>query len=157
MLPQDFPSKGHTLICLLQGGEKYQQAFYVFEELAQAPATSSVRSLVSQAVAELHLGRTEEAQAALDQALKKEPKFAEAIANLLVLNVIAGKDGAEQKTYVSRSPTSKPVSMLTLCLVFSKPQTLNTLSWWTWRKRVICLTRRRQSTAPRSLRRLVLF
>ncbi|KAK4248786.1 coatomer epsilon subunit-domain-containing protein [Corynascus novoguineensis] len=77
------------------GGEKYQQAFYVFEELAQAPATSSVQSLVSQAVAELHLGRIEEAQAALDQALKKEPGYAEAIANLLVLNVIAGKNAEE--------------------------------------------------------------
>ncbi|KAK5657317.1 hypothetical protein OQA88_3381 [Cercophora sp. LCS_1] len=73
------------------GGEKYQQAFYVFEELAQAPATSSVRSLVSQAVAELHLGRTEEAQSALEQAVAKEPQFAEAIANLLVLGVITGK------------------------------------------------------------------
>ncbi|KAK4195081.1 coatomer epsilon subunit-domain-containing protein [Triangularia verruculosa] len=91
------------------GGEKYQQAFYVFEELAQAPATSSVRSLVSQAVAELHLGRTEEAQAALDQALKKEPKFAEAIANLLVLNVIAGKDGAEQKTALEAADAQHPL------------------------------------------------
>jgi len=77
------------------GGEKYQQAFYVFEELAQAPATSSIWSLVSQAVCELHLGRTEEAQAALEQALKKEPEYAEAIANLLVLTVISGKDPKE--------------------------------------------------------------
>lgn len=79
----------------LQGGEKYQQAFYVFEELAQAPASSSVRTLVAQAVSELHLGRTEEAQAALDQALKKEPQYTEAIANLLVLTVITGKDPNE--------------------------------------------------------------
>ncbi|KAK7427894.1 hypothetical protein QQZ08_005667 [Neonectria magnoliae] len=78
------------------GGEKYQQAFYVFEELAQAPSTSSVRTLVSQAVCELHLGRTEEAQAALEQALEKDPKHADAIANLLVLNVIAGNDASEQ-------------------------------------------------------------
>ncbi|KAK0668967.1 coatomer epsilon subunit-domain-containing protein [Cercophora samala] len=91
------------------GGEKYQQAFYVFEELAQAPATSSVRSLVSQAVAELHLGRTEEAQAALDQALKKDPKFAEAIANLLVLNVIAGKDGVEQKSLLEATDAQHPL------------------------------------------------
>ncbi|OIW28847.1 hypothetical protein CONLIGDRAFT_394116 [Coniochaeta ligniaria NRRL 30616] len=77
------------------GGDKYQQAFYVFEELAQAPSTSSVRTLVSQAVAELHLGRTEEAQAALDQAMKKEPNSAEAIANLLVLSVITGKDATD--------------------------------------------------------------
>ncbi|KAF4125746.1 coatomer subunit epsilon [Geosmithia morbida] len=77
------------------GGEKYQQAFYVFEELAQAPATSSSWSLVSQAVCELHLGRLEESQAALEQALQKDPGQADAIANLLVLTVISGKDPKE--------------------------------------------------------------
>jgi coatomer protein complex subunit epsilon len=57
---------------------------------------------VSQAVAELHLGRTEEAQAALSQALEKEPEYAEAIANLLVLNVITGigKSAEELTRYV---------------------------------------------------------
>ncbi|KAI0107254.1 coatomer epsilon subunit-domain-containing protein [Nemania sp. FL0031] len=77
------------------GGEKYQQAFYVFEELAQAPATSSIVTLVSQAVCELHLGRVEEAQVALEQALQKQPDYADAIANLLVLTVITGKDATE--------------------------------------------------------------
>ncbi|POS74631.1 hypothetical protein DHEL01_v206984 [Diaporthe helianthi] len=77
------------------GGEKYQQAFYVFEELAQAPSTSSVQTLVAQAVAELHLGRTEEAQSALDQALKKDPSNTEAMANSLVLQVMIGKETEE--------------------------------------------------------------
>ncbi|TWU79145.1 hypothetical protein ED733_008834 [Metarhizium rileyi] len=77
------------------GGEKYQQAFYVYEELAQAPSTTSIRSLVSQAVCELHLGRLEEARAALEQALKKDPEYIEAIANMLVLNVISGVDASE--------------------------------------------------------------
>ncbi|KAF8857754.1 hypothetical protein BDZ45DRAFT_787624 [Acephala macrosclerotiorum] len=77
------------------GGEKYQQGFYVFEELAQAPSTSSAQSLVSQAVAEIHLGRLEEAEAALQQALAKDPKNAEGIVNSLVLNVIAGKDAKQ--------------------------------------------------------------
>ncbi|KAI5927114.1 coatomer epsilon subunit-domain-containing protein [Camillea tinctor] len=77
------------------GGEKYQQAFYVFEELAQAPSTSSIVSLVSQAVCELHLGRVEEAQSALEQAVQKQPDYAEAIANLLVLTVAVGKDPTE--------------------------------------------------------------
>ncbi|KAK3946006.1 coatomer epsilon subunit-domain-containing protein [Diplogelasinospora grovesii] len=90
------------------GGEKYQQAFYVFEELAQAPATSSVRSLVSQAVAELHLGRTEEAQAALEQAMKKEPAFAEAIANMLVLNVITGRDTKEITSALEKAKPQHP-------------------------------------------------
>ncbi|KND89568.1 Coatomer subunit epsilon [Tolypocladium ophioglossoides CBS 100239] len=77
------------------GGDKYQQAFYVYEELAQAPSTASIRSLVSQAVCELHLGRVEEAQAALELALKKEPEYVEAIANTLVLTVIFGSDPTE--------------------------------------------------------------
>ncbi|RDL38943.1 uncharacterized protein BP5553_03283 [Venustampulla echinocandica] len=83
------------------GGEKYQQAFYVFEELAQAPATSSTQSLVSQAVAEIHLGRLEEAEAALQQALAKDPKDADAMVNNIVLNVIAGKDSQELRSTLS--------------------------------------------------------
>lgn len=77
---------------LRQGGDKYQQSFYVFEELAQAPATSSVQSLVSQAVSELHLGRTEEAQAALDQASSKGDNEAAVVANQTVLDTISGRD-----------------------------------------------------------------
>ncbi|TVY56364.1 Coatomer subunit epsilon-1 [Lachnellula cervina] len=83
------------------GGEKYQQAFYVFEELAQAASTSSIQSLVSQAVAEIHLGRLEEAEAALQQALAKDPKSAEVIANSVVLNIIAGKDATELTSALS--------------------------------------------------------
>lgn len=95
-------------VALRQGGEKYQQAFYVWEELAQAPATSSIITLVSQAVAELHLGRTEEAEAALDQALKKDPSYAQAIANLLVLNVIGGKDPKELTAQLQAADASHP-------------------------------------------------
>ncbi|KAI1122182.1 coatomer epsilon subunit-domain-containing protein [Nemania abortiva] len=84
------------------GGEKYQQAFYVFEELAQAPATSSIVTLVSQAVCELHLGRVEEAQAALEQAIQKQPGYADAIANLLVLTVVTGKDATELTNSLKR-------------------------------------------------------
>ncbi|KAM0458951.1 hypothetical protein ACHAO4_002339 [Trichoderma viride] len=77
------------------GGEKYQQSFYVYEELAQGSSTFSVPSLIAQAVCEIHLGRLEEAQSALEQAVEKDPKNAEGIANLLVLNSISGKDTDE--------------------------------------------------------------
>lgn len=85
----------------------------MFEELAQAPSTSSTVSLVSQAVCELHLGRVEEAQSALDQALQKQPDYAEAIANLLVLTVVTGKDPAELTQYVlpTFSPGRGPASL----------------------------------------------
>ena len=129
-----------------QGGDKYQQAFYVFEELAQAPATSSVRSLVSQAVAELHLGRTEEAEAALKEAMKKEPGYAESIANLLVLSVVTGKDTKELTRYV---PFMLLVNNADSWTASCKRLTPSTPSCWTWRRRVNCLTRRLPSTRPR--------
>jgi coatomer protein complex subunit epsilon len=56
--------------------------------------------LVAQAVAEIHLGRLEEAEAALQQAITKEPEQADIIANSIVLNVIAGKDTAALKRFV---------------------------------------------------------
>ncbi|KAL7914895.1 coatomer subunit epsilon [Trichoderma velutinum] len=77
------------------GGEKYQQAFYVYEELAQGSSTFSVQSLIAQAVCEIHLGRLEEAQSALDQAIQKDSKNADGIANLLVLNSISGNNTEE--------------------------------------------------------------
>ncbi|KAL1885399.1 hypothetical protein Plec18167_000893 [Paecilomyces lecythidis] len=77
------------------GGEKYQSAFYVYEELASAPSTSSAMSIVGQAVAELHLGRLPEAEAALSSAIQKYPDDAELIANTIVLNGLSGKDTAE--------------------------------------------------------------
>lgn len=105
----------------VQGGEKYQQAFYVFEELAQAPSTSSPQSLISQAVAEIHLGRLEEAEAALQQALSKDPKNADAIANSIVLNALAGKDTKALKRYVRTMLLSR--NMLT---VGQRPANLGT-------------------------------
>ncbi|KAM6486934.1 coatomer subunit epsilon [Trichoderma sp. SZMC 28011] len=77
------------------GGEKYQQAFYVYEELAQGSSTFSVQSLIAQAVCEIHLGRLEEAQSALEQAIQKDPTNADGIANHVVLNSISGNNTEE--------------------------------------------------------------
>ena len=76
----------------MQGGEKYQQAFYVYEEMAQAPSTTATKSLIGQAVAEIHLGRLPEAEAALQQAMQKDLRNAEAIANTIVMSVLLGND-----------------------------------------------------------------
>lgn len=69
----------------------------MFEELAQAPASQAVQSLVGQAVSELHLGRYPEAEAALQQAIALDPKSPGVLANTIVLNTILGKDTAELK------------------------------------------------------------
>ena len=73
------------------GTEKLQSAFYVYEELASTPSTTSPTSLVGQAVAELQLGRLEEAEAALRQAMEKEGADPQSIANAIVLASVAGK------------------------------------------------------------------
>lgn len=72
------------------GSEKYQSAYYVFEELASAPGAKG-KSLVGQAVSELLLGRVEEAESALNQVLEGEDADADAIANALVLQYVVGK------------------------------------------------------------------
>lgn len=84
-----------------QGGEKYQSAFYVYEELASNPNSTSPLSIVGQAIAELHLGRFPEAEAALTAAIEKYPEDVELIANTIVLNVLTGKDTTELMSYVA--------------------------------------------------------
>jgi len=64
-------------------------------------------------VAELHLGRTEEAEAALEQALKKEPQFADAIANALVLGVITGKTSKAEESKRYYLPPQPGSTLLT--------------------------------------------
>ncbi|KFX92784.1 hypothetical protein O988_07125 [Pseudogymnoascus sp. VKM F-3808] len=82
-------------VALRVGGEKYQEAFYVFEEIAQAPSGAATLALLSQAVSEIHLGRFEEAEAALSQAIKQFPDNADVIANMAVLSILSGKDRSE--------------------------------------------------------------
>jgi coatomer protein complex subunit epsilon len=78
-------------IAVREGGDaKYQSAFYVFEELAQGPASSSASSLIAQAVSELHLGRYPEAETALMGALEVDGDNVVALANAAVLYTCTG-------------------------------------------------------------------
>lgn len=81
----------------MQGGTSYQSAFYVFEELATAPATTSPRSALAQTIAELHLGRYAEAEAALSNALETAPEDPDVLANAVVLYTILGKEGEREE------------------------------------------------------------
>ena len=85
-----------------KGGEEYQKAFYVFEELAQNPSSASATSLTAQGVSEMHMGRTEEALAALQRAVELEPENAEALANWYVLEKVSGRDGAEARSRLEK-------------------------------------------------------
>lgn len=48
-------------------------------------------------MAELHLGRLPEAEAAFQQAIELEPKNPDVLSNLVVLNTILGKDVTDTK------------------------------------------------------------
>ena len=78
---------------------------------------------VCQAVAEIHLGRLPEAEAALQQAIQKDPNNIEAIANSIVLNVLSAKDTTELIEYIipARSISSTADSVAGL----SDPSLLN--------------------------------
>ena len=104
-----YPARLADVSFHLQGGERYQQAFYVFEEMAQAPSTSATKSLVGQAVAELHLGRLPEAEAALQQAVQKDPNDMDAIANSIVLDVILAKDTSEHTSSLEGISPEYPI------------------------------------------------
>lgn len=83
---------------LREGGEQsYQQAFYVFEELAQSPSQTSVTSLVQQAVSEVLLGRYPEAETALQMALERDAGAQDALSNAAVLYAILGDEGKSEE------------------------------------------------------------
>ena len=72
-----------------QGGDqKYQEAFYIFEELG---ASASAKILTAQAVCRLHQGKIDEAEQLLLEASNKDPNDPETLANLIVCSHLAGK------------------------------------------------------------------
>jgi len=78
-------------ISLAKGPGSAQTAYYIYEELAQS-SSSTTKSLLGQAVAEIHLGRLPEAEATLRQALQKDPQNGDVLANSVVCASLSGKD-----------------------------------------------------------------
>lgn len=74
---------------LSKGGRNTQQAFYVYDELAQTPSTAgtqnSVASLIGKATALAASNDVEAANKQLDEALRLEPTNAQALANKATL------------------------------------------------------------------------
>jgi coatomer protein complex subunit epsilon len=52
----------------VQGGEAYQAAFYVFDEVAQLPSANNVVVLQGKAIAQAAMGNYPEADASLQEA-----------------------------------------------------------------------------------------
>ncbi|KAJ3123951.1 hypothetical protein HK098_001540 [Nowakowskiella sp. JEL0407] len=74
----------------LGGEQKYQEAFYVFEELGSSTAATS-KLLVGQAVCRMHAKNYAAAETLLQDALNKSNNDQEALVNLIVLGNLSGK------------------------------------------------------------------
>jgi len=88
----------HTLTQLAQawlhiatGGEKLQDAYYIYQELIDKNAPTAAL-LAGQSACFLGQGKTEEAEAALQEAALKDPNCADVLVNNLVLASHAGSN-----------------------------------------------------------------
>ncbi|XP_018012500.1 coatomer subunit epsilon [Hyalella azteca] len=85
----------------LQGGDKLQDAYYVYQELIDKN-TSTPLLLTGQAACFLGQGKTEEAEAALQEALDKDPNCADALVNLMVLAQHTAKPADVSSRYLAQ-------------------------------------------------------
>lgn len=84
-------------IGIYEGGRAAQQAYYVYDELAQNPSyagkPSTVPSLTGKAVAKIVSSEYDDAQSSLTQAIELNPKYADALANQIPLATLAKQTG----------------------------------------------------------------
>lgn len=71
-------------LLLCAGGEKYQDAFFIFNELSEK-FSPSVTLLNSMAVCNMHMDKFPEAENQLGEALQKDPRNPDTLANLIAL------------------------------------------------------------------------
>ncbi|KAI7872565.1 coatomer epsilon subunit-domain-containing protein [Spinellus fusiger] len=84
------------------GGEKYQEGFYIFEELSQSGSAQTVKVLNGQAATQLSLGRYPEAEALLMEALAKNSDDADTLVNMIVCATLTSKTQDVIRRYVSQ-------------------------------------------------------
>ncbi|CAO3699183.1 unnamed protein product [Rhizopus stolonifer] len=84
------------------GGEKYQEAFYIYEEFAQSNTAQTVKVLNGQAAANIALGRYDEAESLLLEAQNKENGNAETLVNLTTCAILTGKSQEIVNRYISQ-------------------------------------------------------
>ena len=114
-----------------------------------AQAGSSSHGLLSQAIAEIHLGRFEEAESALQQALTQFPDNADVLANCAVLAGLSGKDNSEYLQCVIQIPPYGP--LLTPCLEPCKIPIQPTHTSKDLSRRTSYLTQQRRGSKPAKL------
>lgn len=89
-------------VSLALGGSKVQEAFYIFQEMGEKYAWTP-KLYNGSAVCHLHMAQYEEAEKDLLEALTKDGKDTETLANLVVAGLHLGRRGsAKLRTYLAQ-------------------------------------------------------
>lgn len=91
---------------LRQDDDKYQDAYYIYQELTGGAPTA--KSLVGQAVSHLQLGQIPEAEQELSEALQLEPNNKEALSNSIACNIITGKEYSDLESSLEQVQKDHP-------------------------------------------------
>ncbi|CAG0915930.1 unnamed protein product [Notodromas monacha] len=86
---------------LSSGGDKLQDAYYVFQEMADKYGSSPLL-LNGQACALIGQGKFEEAESALQESLEKDPNNADTLVNMIVLSQSQGKAPEVANRYLNQ-------------------------------------------------------
>jgi len=93
---------------LRTGGDKYQEAYYIYEEIAQSPSSNTVKILNGQAVCNIHLGKYAEAEAFLLEALNKSNDDPDTLVNLIVVSNLLSKPEEVVNRYINQLKEVSP-------------------------------------------------
>ncbi|KAG0478018.1 hypothetical protein HPP92_012737 [Vanilla planifolia] len=93
---------------LAVGGSKIQEAYLIFQDFAEKYQMTAM-ILNGKAVCCIHMGRFDEAETLLLEALNKDAKDAETLANLVVCSLHVGKSASR---YLSQLKLSHPEHLL---------------------------------------------
>ncbi|KAF9151867.1 hypothetical protein BG015_006111 [Linnemannia schmuckeri] len=90
------------------GGDKYQNAYYIYEEIATSSTSPTVKSLIGEAVCNIQMGHYPEAEGILQEALSRDPTNTDAIVNQIVLSTLLSKPAEEISVLVQQLQSVAP-------------------------------------------------
>ncbi|KAF8944396.1 hypothetical protein BGZ47_004295 [Haplosporangium gracile] len=90
------------------GGDKYQSAYYIYEEIATSSTSPTVKSLIGEAVCNIQMGHYPEAEGILQEVLSRDPTNTDAIVNQIVLSTLLSKPAEEISVLVQQLQSVAP-------------------------------------------------